>query len=224
MRRNAVVLFVGLACVLLASASAPGALTRLEYFGDEPPSFAVGVRGSWHSIDGINAGAGSYFGEDIGFDTDFGYGFSAEYWFTPSLSLELALDHVKIEDTYGDARRVDMSVDDWALSAKYTFMPSARLRPYVLAGVDVFFSNMDFEGTGDLLVNADVDGAWGWHFGGGAEFFFTDNLGIFAEVRYRSGDTDVDVTQWFSGTPALTTTDPVEYDGIVATIGLKVYW
>lgn len=224
MKRSAVGLFVALACMLLASAPSQGAVTGEVYLGDQAPRFAFGFRWSWHQIGGITASAGSYFGEDLGFDTDMGYGLSAEYWFTPAISIELAFDHVKIEDTYGAAKTVDLGIDQWGLSLKYTFLPNARLRPYVLGGVDVFFTSMAFGGTGTLLVTGDVDSAWGWHAGAGAEYLFTDNLGVFAEVRYRSGDTDVDVTQWFSAVPAVTTTDPIEYDGIVGTIGLKVYW
>lgn len=224
MKGSAVVLVVGLACLLSASASAAGDLTGEVYFGDVPPKFAVGFRLTGHEIGGINANAGSYFGGDLGFDRDFGYGFSVEYWITPSLSVELAFDHVKIEDTYGAARTVDLGIDDWGLSAKWTFMPNARLRPYVLGGFDAFMTDIDFSGTGTLLVTGDVDNTWGWHLGAGAEYRFTDNLGCFAEIRYRAGDTDVDVTQWFSAIPAVTTTDQVEYDGFMAAIGVKVYW
>ncbi len=224
MKGSAVVLFVGLICALLASGPARGDVMGQAYFGEGPPKFAIGLRLGWHTIDGIDASAGSYFGEDLGFDTDYGYGFSAEYWISPAISLELAFDHVKIEDTYGAAKTVALGIDDWQVSVKYTFMPNARLRPYVLGGLDVFLTDIDFGGTGVLLVNGDVDNSWGWHIGGGAEYRFTDSLGLFAEVRYRAGDTDVDVTQWFSGIPALTTTDPVAYDGFVGTIGLKIYW
>jgi len=224
MKGSAVVVLVGLACVLLASAPAGADLTSEVYFGDEAPQFALSFRGSWHSIDGITATSGSYFGGDVGFDTDFGYGFAVEYWLKPSLSLELSLDHVKIEDTLGAGRTVDLSINDVALSAKFTFLPNARLRPYVLAGADWFTTSIDLSGTGTLLVNGNVDGAWGWHAGAGAEYRFTDNLGFFAEVRYRSADTEAEVTQWFSGIPAVTTRDPVEYDGLVGTVGIKVYW
>jgi opacity protein-like surface antigen len=103
-------------------------------------------------------------------------------------------------------------------------MPNARLRPYVLGGLDAFMSSLNFGGTGIVLTNGDVDGTWGWHIGGGAEYRFTDNLGFFAEIRYRSADTDIEVTQWFSGIPALTTKDPLSYDGFVGTIGIKIYW
>jgi opacity protein-like surface antigen len=68
-----------------------------------------------------------------------------------------------------------------------------------------------------------VDSAWGWHVGGGAEYRFTDNLGLFAEVRYRSGSSDIDTTVWTT-TTAWSSTNEVEYDGFVGTIGLKVYW
>ena len=224
MRRSAVVLFAGLACVLLAAPAARGDVTGEVYFGDQPPELAFAFRGSLHTMDGIDTGAGSYFTEDLGFDTDFGYGFSLEYWIIPSVSLELSFDHVKIEDTFGAARNVALGINDWAVSAKYTFMPNARLRPYVLAGLDAFTSSVNFGGTGIVLTNGSVDDTWGWHIGGGAEYRFTDNLGFFAEVRYRSGDTDIEVTQWFSGIPALTTVDPLSYDGFVGTIGVKIYW
>ena len=223
MSRSAVVLFVGLVCLALAPASVDAALTGEVYFGDEAPLFAFGFRGTFHTIGGINAGAGSYFGGDIEFDNDYGYGFLAEYYITPSISIELALDHVEIADTFSGARTIDLSLNDWALSGKYTFLPNARLRPYVLAGVDVFTASLDLGGTGILLVNGDVDTTWGWHIGAGAEYRFTDNLGLFAEVRYRSGDTDITATQWFS-LGAATTTDTLEYDGLYATVGLKIYW
>jgi len=224
MKGSALVLFIGLVSVLLSSAPAQGEVFGQAYLGDETPKFAIGARVSWHTIDGIDASPGSVFGEDLGFDTDMGYGLSFEYWFSPRISLELAFDHVKIEDTYGAARTTDLGLDDWQLSVKYTFLPNARLRPYVLGGVDIFLADIDLSGTGTVLVNGDVDNAWGFHVGGGAEYRFTDNLGIFAEVRYRMGETDVDVTQWFSGIPALTTTDEIKYDGLIGTIGLKIYW
>lgn len=224
MSRSAVVLFVGLVCLALAPASVHAALTGEVYFGDEAPQFAFSFRGTLHTIGGIDAGAGSYFGGDLDFDSDFGYGFSAEYYITPSISIELAFDHVRIEDTFSGARTVDVSLNDWGLSGKYTFLPNARLRPYVLAGVDSFRSSFDIGGAGILLVNGDIDSTWGWHIGAGAEYRFTDNLGLFAEVRYRSGDTDIASTQWFSGIPAATTVDTLEYDGVYATVGLKIYW
>ena len=72
MRRSAVVLFAGLACVLLAGPAAGTDVAGEAYFGDQPPDFAFSLRGGLHTIDGISAGAGSYFGEDLGFDTDIG--------------------------------------------------------------------------------------------------------------------------------------------------------
>jgi len=224
MRKSAVVLFVGLACVFLAPASVRADLTSEVYFGDEAPQFAVSFRGSLHTISGIDAGAGSFFGGDLDFDSDYGYGFSAEYYITPSISIELAFDHVNLNDTFLGARTIEVSLNDWALSGKYTFLPNARLRPYVLAGVDNLRSSFDIGETGILLVNGEINSTWGWHIGAGAEYRFTDNLGLFAEVRYRSGDADLASTQWFSGIPAATTVDTIEYDGICATVGLKIYW
>jgi len=224
MSRSAVVLFVGLVCLALAPASVHAALTGEVYFGDEAPQFAFSFRASLHTIEGIKAGAGSYFGGDLEFDNDYGYGLSAEYYITPSISIEFAFDHVKIEDTFAGVRTVDLGLNDWALSGKYTFLPNNRLRPYVLAGIDAFTASLDLGGTGILLVNGNVDSTWGWHIGVGAEYRFTDNFGLFAEVRYRSADTELEATQWFSAIPAATTTDTLEYDGIFATVGVKIYW
>ena len=223
MRRSAVVLLAGLACVLLAAPAACTDVAAEVYFGDQPPDFALSLRGGLHTIDGISAGAGSYFGEDLGFDTDFGYGIALEYWITPTISIELAFDHVKIEDTFAAVRTVGLGINDWAVSGKYTFRTTARLRPYVIVGLDAFTSSLDFGGTGIVLTNGNVDDTWGWHIGGGAEWRFTDNLGLFAEIRYRAGDTDLEVTQWFSGIPAQTTVDSLSYDGIYGTFGLKIY-
>jgi opacity protein-like surface antigen len=239
--KGSVILFVlGLVCMPLLSAFAADRLTGEEYFGDIPPKFAVGVRASVHDISGIPFRENTYFPEELDFDTDWGYGFSAEYWFTPSISLELAFDHVKTEDTYSGYRAagfappltgldsVDVSLNDWALSLKYTFATKARLRPYVLAGLDVFLANIDYSIPVEALygyqgVNGDVDSAWGWHVGAGAEYRFTDNLGLFGEVRYRSGSSDIDTTVW-TLTTSWSSTNEIEYDGFVGTLGLKVYW
>jgi outer membrane protein W len=225
MSRSAVVLFVGLVCLVLAPASARADLTSEVYFGDQTPKFAFGVRATWHTIEGLHSDASSYFGGDLDFDSDYGYGFSAEYWITPSISVELAFDHVKIEDTFAAGRTVDLGLNDWAVSGKYTFMPEARLRPYVLAGIDVFTASLGLGGTGLVLTNGDVSSTWGLHVGAGAEYRFTDDFGLFAEVRYRwSDEADLEMTQWFSATPAATSAATVEYGGICATIGVKVYW
>ena len=222
MKGSAVVLFISLVCMLLASAVATAGVMGQAYLGEEPPRFAFGFRASVHDIAGIPFKGDTFFPEELNFDTDIGYGFSAEYWLSPSLSLELAFDHVKIEDTYGEAETVNLGIDDWAVSVKYTFSPNARLRPYVLAGFDIFLPDIDYFIPGPWITG-DVDSTWGWHLGGGAEYRFTDNLGIFAELRYRSGQTDVDTTMWYpSG--AWSSTNEVEYDGFVGTIGLKIYW
>ena len=222
MKWSGLLVVVCLACVVATSALAQGGLANEDYFGDAPPTFALGLRLGFHDISGIPFRGETFFPEEINFDTDMGYGASIEYWFSPALSIELVFDHVKIEDTYGEAYTVDLGLNNWAVSAKYTFRPYARLRPYVLAGLDLFMADISYA-MFNPLVTGDVDTTWGWHAGGGLEFRFTDNLGLFAEVRYRSGQTDVDTTVWYSTVPWATTNE-IEYDGFVGTIGVKVYW
>lgn len=222
MKWSGLLVVVCLACMVATSAFALGGLAGEDYFGEEPPTFAFGLRLGFHDISGIPFRADTIFPEELNFDTDVGYGASLEYWFAPSMSIELAFDHVKIEDTYGDADTVDIGVDDWALSFKYTFRPDARLRPYVLAGLDVFTGDISYTAP-EPFITGDVDMTWGWHAGGGLEFRFTDNLGLFIEVRYRSGQTDIDTTVWFPTVPWASSNE-LEYDGFVGVVGAKVYW
>jgi opacity protein-like surface antigen len=239
--KGSVILFVlGLVCVPLLPALPADDEGGEVYFGNIPPKFAIAIRASVHDISGIPFRGETYFPEALNFDTDWGYGFSAEYWFSPSISLELAFDHVKTEDTYAGFKAagyappltgldsVDLGLDDWALSFKYTFASKARLRPYVLAGLDVFLASVDYSiPIGSLYlsqgVTGNVDNAWGWHVGAGTEWRFTDNFGLFAEVRYRSGSSDIHTTVWALDW-TWPSTNQVEYDGFVGTLGLKLYW
>jgi len=221
MRLTGLLVVVGLAW-MAATLPAQGAVTGVVYFGEESPRFAFSVRLSGVDISGIPYRGETYFPEELDFDMDLGYGAAAEYYITPSLSLELAFDQVVNEDTYGDADTVDLSIKDWAVSFKYTFVPERRLRPYVLGGIDWFDTSINYSYP-ESLVSGDVDSAWGWHVGGGAEFRFTDDVGLFAEVRYRVGSTDVDTTVWYP-TGAWSSRNEIEYDGFMGTVGVKLYW
>jgi len=221
MRLTGLLVVVGLAW-MAATLPAQGAVTGAVYFGEESPRFAFSLRLSGVDISGIPFRAGTYFPEELDFDRDLGYGGAAEYYITPALSLELAFDQVLNEDTYGGAQSVDLSIKDWAVSVKYTFLPTHRLRPYVLGGIDWFDTSIDYSQP-SALVTGSVDSAWGWHMGGGAEFRFTDDVGLFAEVRYRVGSTDVDTTVWYP-TGAWSSRNEIEYDGLMGTVGVKLYW
>jgi opacity protein-like surface antigen len=222
MKWSGLLVVVILTVATVASAYAQGGLTNEEYFGDQAPKFAFGLRMGFHDISGIPYRGETYFPEALDFDTDVGYGASLEYWFTPTWSIELVFDHVKIEDTYGDAETVDLGLNDWAVSAKYTLRPMARLRPFVLAGIDVFTADVGYS-IPEPWVTGDVDSTWGWHIGGGVEYRFTDNLGLFVEVRYRDGQTNVDTTVWYPTVP-WSSTNEIDYGGFVGVIGVKVYW
>jgi opacity protein-like surface antigen len=222
MKWTGLLLVVGLACLVVAPAYSQDRTTGEVYFGDEPPSFAVSFRASWHDISGIPFKADTYFPEDLDFDVDMGYGVALEYYITPSWSVELLFDHVKTEDTYGEAQVVSLGTDSWALSGKYTFRPNARLRPYVLGGIDWISSDVSYPYP-ETYVSGSVGSTWGFHLGGGAEYRFTDNLGVFAEVRYLVASTDLDTTVW-DMRGAWTTRNDLEYDGFIGAVGLKLYW
>ena len=106
MRWTGLLLVVGLAWLAMAPAYAQDGAAGEVYLGGEVPKFALSLRLSAVDISGIPFRGETYFPEELDFDVDLGYGAAAEYYFRPSLSLELAFDQVMTEDTYGDADTV----------------------------------------------------------------------------------------------------------------------
>jgi outer membrane protein W/outer membrane protein OmpA-like peptidoglycan-associated protein len=88
------------------------------------------------------------------------------------------------------------------LSVVYQFLPDARVRPYVTAGLN--FTSIFNEEPGNLKL----DNSWGPAFGGGVDFGINDNLLVNVWAKYIDIDSDARLGSASIGTVEI---DPIVY-------------
>jgi hypothetical protein len=122
------------------------------------------------------------------------FGANAEYFFSSSLGIALSFRYVSfgskdIEITgYNLDSKSKITAVILGIQAKYAFMPSNTVRPYVLGGVGIYGSTfIDFDALlFDLVytdrIDVDVDTRFYTILGGGAMYFVSPAISIFGEV------------------------------------------
>ncbi len=131
----------------------------------------VGVHIMGATVDGQKVGLSS--AENPGMA---GVGVTLRGRFSDSFGLELSADFLS-----GSADSGDLDQSTIPLMAGITWhpMPTSRLQPYVIAGVGVHFTRLEYFG-GDY--NIDLTELAG-QLGGGLEFFLTENIALSADLR-----------------------------------------
>lgn len=86
----------------------------------------------------------------------------------------------KEEMTMGSAKTIDFS-----LGAQWRFMPKSAFVPYVEAGFDILVNKIDPSDpvVAEGVTAIDVDSTYGGHLSIGADYFFTPNIALNAEIR-----------------------------------------
>ena len=88
---------------------------------------------------------------------------------------------------------------DFAVGAQWRFMPKSRLVPYVEAGVDAMWNKLDTTNEFQAQLGSygvEVARTYGGHLSVGADYFFTPNIALNAEIRglySTKGDITTDV-------------------------------
>jgi hypothetical protein len=106
-----------------------------------------------------------------------GAGLTIRSRFTDGFGIELSADVLAGED----AGFMQTSIPVFA-SASYHFLPGSFLQPYAVAGVGVEFSRREFLDGRYLVDSVDV----GVQAGVGAELFFTDDISLTTDVRFKA--------------------------------------
>jgi opacity protein-like surface antigen len=107
------------------------------------------------------------------------------------------LDAISVEADFGYAWDSEDFGDD-STSAKLTtfmgnvvmpFPTGTNIEPYAAGGIGLMHSSFDLEEIG---LGSDSDTAFGFNLGGGAYFFFSEKLGVRADLRYFRAIADDD--------------------------------
>lgn len=153
----------------------------------------------------VEAYAGALFGDDLTetqvsgtkpkLDDDVTFGLRYGYNFTEAWGIEAALGYSPNKATHLAGSDVDLDLTTFDVDGVYNFTPSARLVPYVLAGVGYASAHLDHDLQG--VVNGQPttirdDEGFTANAGVGAKFYATDKLLFRLEGRYRYLDKVVD--------------------------------
>jgi hypothetical protein len=106
-----------------------------------------------------------------------GAGLTIRSRFADGFGLELSADVLAGED----AGFMQTSIPVFA-SASYHFLPGSFLQPYAVAGVGAEFSRREFLDGRYLVDSVDI----GVQAGVGAELFFTDDISLTTDVRFKA--------------------------------------
>lgn len=159
--------------------------------------FGVTVRGgaSYIADSELNAEAANFLGanKDIEADTGWTIGGGFMYGITDNLAVTFDVNYLQTElevsEAGGSGRATfgTLQTVDFAFGAQWRFTPQSRFVPYVGAGVDVMWNNVDVDSEFEDIVggdvNLDVDYTFGAHLSAGVDYFITPNIALNAEIR-----------------------------------------
>lgn len=157
----------------------------------------------------------------------FAYGAQGEISCCPYGGIELSIS--QLSDEYSEEGvSLDMDLTTIGLSLVGRLPLSDKGSVYVLAGVDYNIASMDasldpsmFSYNGHMAqASVDIDNEFGYHFGGGLEFYLLKNLSLFAEYRYTVLDLTTDITVSLMDVSA-SDSSKGSYDFGLAKIGLN---
>ena len=129
-----------------------------------------------------------YLSEEDADDGTWFLGFQLRQFFKPWLAGEFS---VEWHQSNFEDEGVKVNQFPIQLSAVIFPFPRQRLRPYVLAGVGWYVSQINIKSGNTALVTDETETTFGFHAGFGADFHLTAQYSIGADVRYVAVDEGV---------------------------------
>jgi opacity protein-like surface antigen len=143
--------------------------------------------------DGLNALG---YTVDIDMDPAFGFELYGGYRAHPNFAIEAEFEMVPEADIDLSGLGTFAEVESWALTGNYKwFVLTGRIQPFVLVGIGVLHAKI--EDTVGLGVS-ESESEFAARFGGGLDFYFTENIVGSAGVTYLLGTGDLDETDYVS--------------------------
>jgi outer membrane protein len=181
------ILFVS--AVLLLSANAAMADSIAGKVG------ITGRFGASYVVDSKWTIGGTGMSEDIKADLGYSAGGGVMYGITDNLAVNFDVNYLQaalnatgqiggssVAIMFGRGKTVD-----FALGAQWRFVPKSQFVPYVEAGLDVLWNNIDvdpgFAGGMGGVPNLSVGTTFGGHLSVGGDFFFNRHVALNAEIR-----------------------------------------
>jgi opacity protein-like surface antigen len=144
---------------------------------EAPPErdfLGVGIHGSGVATEGEKVGISAAENPAMG-----GIGLHVRGRFSESFGLELSADFLSGSSDDGNLEQSSIPL---MAGLTWHILPDTRFQPYLIGGVGVHFTRLEYFG-GDYAI--DVTELAG-QLGGGVEFFITENLALHADLRFQT--------------------------------------
>ena len=212
MKKVVALFFVVAALMLLVS--------QISFAQDMEGRLGIGARVAY-----VNFSDEDLYGIDVDFGETAMYGGNITYFVHSYLSLELSVDYLET-DVDLDPIGVTVDIGDLEqipvlLSLRTHLSTNPKVSPYLTAGIGYYFNDFDMKSSIPAGYDVDIDDSFGYHLGGGIEYFFNNHFAFNLDFKYIWDNVDVD----FEEPGGYSVNDKnVNVDFFSAGIGFKYYF
>jgi len=153
------------------------------------------------------------------------YGGNITYFVLSYLSIELSVDYLET-DVDLDAKGGSVDIGDLkkipVLLSLRTHLPTnSKVSPYLTVGIGYYFNDFDMKSSAPAGYDLDIDDSFGYHLGGGIEYFYNNHFAFNLDFKYISDSVDAD----FEEPGGYSVNDKnLDMDFFSAGIGFKYYF
>jgi len=178
--------FVVLALMLVVS--------QISFAQDMEGRLGIGARVAY-----VNFSDDDLYGVDVEFDETTMYGGNITYFVHSYLSLELSVDYLET-DVDLEALGVSVDIGDLEqipvlLSLRTHLSTNPKVSPYLTVGIGYYFNDFDMKSSIPAGYDVDPDDSFGYHLGGGIEYFFNNHFAFNLDFKYIWSNVDVDLEE-----------------------------
>ena len=184
MKKKFVALFFVVAGLMLV-------VSQISFAQDMEGRLGIGARVAY-----VNFSDDDLYGVDVEFDETTMYGGNITYFVHSYLSLELSVDYLET-DVDLEALGVSVDIGDLEqipvlLSLRTHLSTNPKVSPYLTVGIGYYFNDFDMKSSIPAGYDVDPDDSFGYHLGGGIEYFFNNHFAFNLDFKYIWNNVDVD--------------------------------
>ena len=185
---------------------------QVSFAQDMEGKFGIGARVAYinYSNDG-----------DLEFDEGVMYGGNLTYFVHSYLSLELSVDYVETDLYLDDSNIGDFEQIPVLLSLRTHLSTNPKVSPYLTVGVGYYFNDLDMDDSIPAGYDLDPDDSFGYHLGGGIEYFFNEHFAFNFDLKFIWSNVDFDAR---APDGERIRDKKVDVDAFISGVGFKFYF
>jgi outer membrane protein len=187
MKKIFVALFFVFAALMLV-------VSQIGFAQDMEGRLGIGARVSY-----VNFSDEDLYTFDVDPDETPMYGGNITYFVHSYLSIEWSVDYLETDvdlDAIGGSVDIgDLEQIPVLLSLRTHLPTNLKVSPYLTVGIGYYFNDFDMKGYVPAGYDVDIDDSFGYHLGGGIEYFFNNHFAFNLDFKYICNKVDVDLEE-----------------------------